>query len=95
MAYILINALGQLLHLISLAILARVIMSWVYPRGQVFFWLVRLTEPILSPFRRLSRKIMELTSLPLDFTPWLAMVALSLVTRVLWSLYALIFRGWR
>ena len=87
--YFLFYVLSRLLRLLSLAILAQVIMSWVYPQGPVYRWLTRLTDPILAPFRRLSRWVMDITSLPLDFSPWFAMIAINLVSTLIWRVYAL------
>ena len=90
--YLLFYALSRLLQLLSLAIFVQVIMSWVYPQGKVYYWLTRLTAPVLSPFRQLSYWIMQRTSLPLDFTPWFAMIGISIASRLLWRIYYLLPR---
>ena len=89
--YILFYSLSQLLRLLSLAILVQVIMSWVYPQGKVYYWLRRLTEPIMAPFRRLSMWLMRRTGLPLDFSPWFAMIAINLVSELIWRVYFGVF----
>ena len=85
--YIIFNALSQLLRLVSLAILVEVIMSWVYPRGKVYYWIGRFIEPVMAPFRRLSMWIMQRSGMPIDFSPWFAMIAINLVSQLIWRVY--------
>lgn len=76
--------LTNFLYLIVLAlwilIFARVIMSWVAPRGGGGFVAVvyQLTEPILGPIRR----ILPATG-GIDFAPFVAIIILGLLMRIL------------
>ena len=90
--YILFYAVSRLLQLLSLAIFVRVIMSWVYPQGQVYYWLNRLTDPFLAPCRRLSLWVRQHTSMPLDFTALFAMIAISILSRLIWRIYYILPR---
>ncbi len=68
---------------LNLAILARVLVSWVnpnpyHPAMQV---LIQITEPILAPIRR----YLPQTGM-IDFSPLVAIILLSLVQRLLLSL---------
>lgn len=68
---------------LNLAILARVLVSWVnpnpyHPAMQV---LIQITEPILAPIRR----YLPQTGM-IDFSPLVALILLSLVQRLLLSL---------
>jgi YggT family protein len=75
-----INVLGQAL---TLAIFARVILSWVplrLPWGLGDF-VLGVTEPILAPIRR---------ALPLgggiDFSPFIALIAIQMIASILLQL---------
>jgi YggT family protein len=74
----------RLIDLTMLVILARVVLSWIgqeqgHPVARL---LVRLTEPLLAPLRALLPK-----RTGLDFSPVLALLALSLLRRVLGRLW--------
>ena len=83
--YTAIVVLDRLLQLLQLAVLAYCLMSF-FPalRTSGFFrTLGRFLDPIAAPFRALSAKIGEWTGLRLDFSLWLALVALRIAERVL------------
>ena len=52
---LLLNFVQLLLMAVWAVVLARIVMSWVDPTGrnQVSAFLIRVTEPILAPVRRL------------------------------------------
>lgn len=58
-------------------ILARVILSWVnpHPRNDLLLWVIRLTEPVLAPLRRI------LPFPGLDLSPLLAWLLIQLLMR--------------
>lgn len=65
------------LQVYSLLILARAVTSWVNPdpRNELLLWMIRLTEPVLAPIRRL---------LPLpgvDLSPVLACLLIQVLMR--------------
>ena len=63
-------------NVLTLAIIARSIMSWFAPRPTniVSIVLYRVTEPILSPLRRIIPRIGMF-----DFTPMAAIILLQLI----------------
>lgn len=87
MIYIL-NLIDALFYAFSLAILIRVILSWVRfdPYHPVSLFIHRVTEPILAPIRRL----LPSTGM-IDFSPLVAIlllqIAQAVLTQLLLSLY--------
>lgn len=83
MAAVFITFIKLLSTLLWVLILARVIISWTNPRGggPVVAFVYQLTEPILAPIRR----VIPPTS-GIDWSPLIAMLILSAVTRVVVSL---------
>jgi YggT family protein len=74
---IFINILSQVL---SIAILARVLMSWVPSLQQSGFgrFIYEITEPILRPIRRLIPPLGML-----DLSPFIAMVIIQVLAQLL------------
>ncbi|MGE5552732.1 MAG: YggT family protein [Betaproteobacteria bacterium] len=88
MSYYLVRVVNAVFYLMNLAIFLRVILSWLPaldPRHPAARLLDDLTEPILAPIRR----IMPQTG-PIDFSPFVAMLLLGLMQRVLVS----VLLGW-
>lgn len=58
------------------AVFLRVIVSWVNadPYNEIVQVIVKITEPVLAPFRRLPLQLGMI-----DFTPWVALIALYLL----------------
>ena len=80
MSSYLANFIGLLFQVLSLAILGRVLLSWVDPFGnmRVTQILRDVTEPILAPIRNL------LPSTPMiDFSPIIAMLLLQALGRLI------------
>ncbi|MBC7258181.1 MAG: YggT family protein [Chloroflexi bacterium] len=77
------NFIRLLFNLLSLAILARVILSWfnVNPFHPVVSFLDQITEPILGPLRRVIPPIGMI-----DITPIVALVLLQVIETILLSL---------
>jgi len=65
-------------------IIARVLLSWFphNPYNPVIRFIYEVTEPILSPFRRL----LPSTPLPIDFSPIIAILVLQALEKLLISL---------
>ena len=60
-------------------ILGRVILSWVnpQPRNELLLWVIRLTEPVLGPLRRLI-------PIPgIDLSPLVAWLLIQLLMRLI------------
>ena len=71
------------LDLLSVAILARVLISWLRlnPYHPIPLFINRVTEPFLKPLRDIIPPIG-----PLDITPIVALIILQILERVLLSL---------
>ncbi len=67
-------------YLLSLAILARVLLSWVRvsPYHPVVEFLYQITEPILAPLRRIIPPVGMM-----DISPIIAMLLLQIIQQVL------------
>lgn len=65
-------------------IIARVILSWVSvnPNNQLIRFIYEFTEPILRPIRQ----IMPRGSMPLDFSPIVAIILLELLQGLIFRL---------
>lgn len=75
------------LNSLVVLILARVALSWLYPnlRNTLVFWVWRLTEPLLSPLRRV------LPRSGIDFSPWVALILIFVARRVIFRLLFTLF----
>jgi YggT family protein len=76
----LVSFIDLLFWALNLAILIRVIVSWlnVSPYNPIIAFIWQITDPILEPLRRIVPPIGMI-----DITPILAMVVLSLIQQVL------------
>jgi YggT family protein len=65
-------------------IIIRVLFSWIRvdEYHPVVQWIYRLTEPLLEPIRR----ILPTGRMGIDFSPFLLLLALSLVRRMVFSI---------
>ena len=79
MPTVLVNFVQLLLSALMLLILARVVVSWVAPRGggALVAFIYQATEPILAPIRRLIPP-----TAGLDWAPLIAMLVLGMIIRV-------------
>ena len=78
-----------LLTIMFWAIFVRALISWVNPDpyNPIVQFLMRITEPVLEPIRRL------MPPMGLDFSPFIAMIIISFLQRFLVaSLYGLAIR---
>lgn len=70
-----------LFRILQFAILIRIFLSWVAPMSQqgnpIFTFIYQITEPILAPLRRFTTFGM------IDFSPFVAMIALQMVESIL------------
>lgn len=66
-------------------IIARVLLSWIRhdPYHPIIRFIYEVTEPILIPFRRL---IPPRPGMPIDWSPFIAILALQLVERLVLGL---------
>ncbi len=78
----LIDVLRALLELYSVLIFVRALMSWFVQdyRNRIYLFLVRITEPVLGPIRRIMPRM------GMDLSPVVAIIliqfAISLLNRV-------------
>lgn len=79
---ILAKVLYWLINIVSVLILVRALLSWL-PLGEdnkLIYFLDVMTEPVVSPIRKLLNKSETLSQLPIDFAPLLALIVLSLLS---------------
>ncbi|ADU26267.1 YggT family protein [Ethanoligenens harbinense] len=93
LSYGLLRAFGGLIWIINALILVRVLISWVPQliQSHVGRLIVALTEPVLAPFRHLLMRIPALSRLPVDFSPIVAWIALSLLQWIINMLFGVFF----
>ena len=74
------NVISALILVFNIAILARVIMSWVAPNPNNPFsiFIIQVTEPVLKPIRRGIQRILPNLGM-FDFSPMVALVLLNFV----------------
>jgi YggT family protein len=79
MSQVLVSFLTLLGAVYSLLILARVVLSWMSPMGGGAFtaFIYQVTEPVLAPIRRVLPPMGGL-----DWSPFIALLLLSLLLRV-------------
>ena len=85
--YTLFSAVSIFLSVIEYAILLYVIMSWFRPRNRFYLWLMNFVTPFIKPFYPLAIKIMTRSGVRVDFSAWMAIVALRVVRSVLQVVY--------
>ena len=86
-------ALYIFLRLITTAILVYCVLSWFRPTHKAFYALQRFIQPFLTPFRKLSFKVMRYFRAPVDFTCLFAILGYQILGRLLWVLYGLLARA--
>lgn len=76
----------NILDIYVLFIIARVIISWVYPNphSQFVQIIVKVTEPLLGPIRRFLMQHLKLGMI--DLSPMIAILLVQLVRQMLVSL---------
>ena len=79
---------SSLIRLMEFLIFLRAILSWIPQARDSSFAAVlyQLTEPVISPFRRLLSRVEALRAFPLDLSVLAAFLALEAVEVLLYSL---------
>lgn len=79
------NFISIFVTVLTFAIIIRALMSWFVPQDSTGFSRVLsdITEPILSPIRRVLP-----TAGGIDFSPWIALIVIQIVGHYLASLVA-------
>lgn len=77
---IFLNFIRILCEVLTVAIILRVILSWFSPSptNRLFIILIQITEPMLSPLRRIIPRAGML-----DFTTLVAIIGLQLIANLL------------
>lgn len=83
-------AVSIFLRILRIAILIYVVLSWFRPRFKAFYMLESFVKPFIIPFRRLSVWLMSKTRMPLDFSCYFSLIAISVVQDLWWRLYHLL-----
>ncbi len=85
LGYLLLSVLRLIYQLLDFAILAYVLLSWFVRPGtklaEVYMFLARILEPVMGPIRRIMQPLTY--RIRLDFSPWVTMILLSFVYRLL------------
>ncbi|WP_425445998.1 YggT family protein [Dethiothermospora halolimnae] len=82
--FLIYRSINVFVRIVELLIFARIILSFIGGGmyNQRFGIIYQLTEPILSPFRKLIEKLNINTGM-IDLSPLLAILALNLISRIL------------
>ena len=91
--YVVFYAIYIFLRLISAAILIYCVLSWFRPNFQAYDLLRKFIQPFVSPFQKLSLRVMRYFNAPVDFTCLFALLAYQLLGRLLWRLYFILARA--
>lgn len=92
--YAVFRAVATFLNIIEWAIVVYCVLSWFQPRFRAFFLLRQFIQPFVSPFQKLSLKVMRHFNAPVDFTCLFAIIAFQIAERLWWMLYrVLMMRG--
>ncbi len=77
-------ALEKLIYIVETLIFIRAILSFVMrdTNNTIISFVFQVTEPILSPFRELLRRLKMDTGM-IDFSPLLAILFLSFLSRII------------
>ena len=80
------------LRLITAAIVIYCVLSWFRPNFRAFYMLRNFIQPFVSPFQKLSLKVMRHFNAPVDFTCLFALLGYQIIERLWWRLYFLLAR---
>ncbi|MEA3422868.1 MAG: YggT family protein [Bacillota bacterium] len=74
-------------RVVNMLILARVLMSWFVKdlNNPIAMFIYQITEPILSPFRSLLKKL-GLGGTMLDFSPIVALLVIQFIASMIYNL---------
>lgn len=80
------QGVANFVRIVSGLIFLYCLLSWfMRPDSKLFRVISRVVQPILEPFRPLGNKLIQL-GFRVDLTPWVAIVVLELLVRVLYFL---------
>lgn len=84
---VLAQAIYWLINIVSILIVVRALLSWL-PLGEnnkLIYFLDMMTEPVVSPIRKLLNKSETVSQLPIDFAPLIALILLSVISGLVMS----------
>lgn len=86
----LLIAIDFLFRIIETVLVIRVIISWLPLSGNNQFvnLLYRVTEPILSPIRKIINKTPLGNYVMFDLSPIFAFLAIGILRNILWSIFS-------
>ena len=90
--YTVFRAFSYFLYAVRVAIFLYCILSWIRPNNRLFYALEKFVMPFVMPFRRLSVWLTAKLNVPLDFSCWFSIIALTVVERLMWRLYILLIQ---
>lgn len=83
------SAVNLLFQFLEALILIDVVLSWVYRGENAVTRIIHIfTEPFLEPGRRIQNSLMP--NLPLDFSPIIGLLILSMLRRIIFILLGLL-----
>ncbi|NLO81781.1 MAG: YggT family protein [Clostridiales bacterium] len=87
-----VRGIRWFLNILSWLIIVNALLSWfMAPTHPVRSFLMRLIEPIVRPFRRLTSRL-NTSGFPIDFSPLLAYFAILILLEVLRALESYLIR---
>ncbi len=97
MGMILITAISWFTRFLTMALLLRAVMSWFVQDpystlGKIYMGIIRFTEPIVEPCRRLLDRI-NLNTGMLDFSVFLAMILVEVIATLCINVVAILLLG--
>lgn len=83
--YQVLVGLSYVLKLAYWLIIARAVLSWfMRPDQPIYSVLIRITEPMIGPFRPLAYRLTN-GRLPIDLAPLFAFLAISILQRMVYA----------
>ncbi len=81
----LLTAVHYLIDLVTLLILVRALLSWLPLRedNPIISFLNTMTEPVVAPIRNLLNHFSFVQELPVDFSPFFAVLVLMAINALL------------
>ena len=88
--YSVFRAVSIFFSIIEWAIVIYCVLSWFRPNFRLFFLLRQFIQPFVSPFQKLSMKLMRHFRAPVDFTCLFAIIGFQILDRAWWWLFRLL-----
>lgn len=80
--------IDKALYLLSIAIVIRMILSWVAsPQSRIRIFFHGATEPFVSPFYKISAYIIRKWRIGVDFSAFFAIIAIQILSSIVQSIW--------